>query len=847
MGFVVACLIVALAALWNRVSSMKKEMDLLRADLDRVSTGRTGSAKPAVIPPVTVRTSQPIASPVAPETTVTGKDVSGVRSDKPSPWAPAAPLEMSDEDVSSLPVPSGPQRRDGRRDEAAIGSGGFEHLFGRTLPIWAGGLTLAITGILGVKWSIDAGILTEGVRVFLGILFGLGLIGGAFSMRDRDDVRIAQSLSGAGIASLYGAVLSAHLLYGLIGSGAALSGMIVVTLAGGALSMLFGAPSALLALVGGLAAPALIGGEGNVPALSLYVMAITGGASFLARLQDRLWLAGSAMAGGLLWAAVAEIGMQSGSIFVVMLVLFSAFLVPLVSSRDSAKAPFGIVGAAFGTLQCAGLVLLGGFGIVQWTGLLLATAGCLWLARNEAFRMLPAMAGGVAFLVLLAWNDADSAALVLLTLLFAGLHAIHAAWRVSRSESGIRLESARLMASAPLAALAIVAHRLPEAGTVSGAICAIAAALMAISIEWISKRNPDEGMHVARPVAVVFGLLAAWWMVGETAFPVAAAGLALGAFWRRGWEAAGGLATGVLTISVLVVDAAWFSSAAGSLAGRPFLVTGLPPLSDLLRTLVPLAVVTGVAFMKMRDVNVIVSRCLVLLGASAGLVLAHSLWKQVFAIDGTEAFISLGMVERTLWQFILAAGAVAAFQFDRRLSVALGGMSLLHFGWFTLLIHDPAWNMQQVGSMPLFNLMSLSCLTALALLHLAGRIDLLRPMEVARNVAQMLLITMTGLLVLRQAFAGSLMASATVSQAEDIVRSLLIVLISIAFLLHGLRKQALPWRIGSLLLMLAAVIKVFIFDVSGLDGLARIASFAALGFSLIGVGWLYARLLPERS
>ena len=44
--------------------------------------------------------------------------------------------------------------------------------------------------------------------------------------------------------------------------------------------------------------------------------------------------------------------------------------------------------------------------------------------------------------------------------------------------------------------------------------------------------------------------------------------------------------------------------------------------------------------------------------------------------------------------------------------------------------------------------------------------------------------------------------------------------------------------------MLAAVGKVFIHDAAGLDGLARIASFVALGLSLIGVGWLYAKYLP---
>jgi len=43
--------------------------------------------------------------------------------------------------------------------------------------------------------------------------------------------------------------------------------------------------------------------------------------------------------------------------------------------------------------------------------------------------------------------------------------------------------------------------------------------------------------------------------------------------------------------------------------------------------------------------------------------------------------------------------------------------------------------------------------------------------------------------------------------------------------------------------MLLAVFKVFIFDAAGLDGLARIASFLALGVCLIGIGWFYSRQL----
>ncbi|MCB2068052.1 MAG: DUF2339 domain-containing protein, partial [Erythrobacter sp.] len=57
------------------------------------------------------------------------------------------------------------------------------------------------------------------------------------------------------------------------------------------------------------------------------------------------------------------------------------------------------------------------------------------------------------------------------------------------------------------------------------------------------------------------------------------------------------------------------------------------------------------------------------------------------------------------------------------------------------------------------------------------------------------------------------------------------------------RTGSQSWRIGSLVLMLLAVLKVFLVDAAGLEGLLRVASFLALGLSLIGIGWIYARQL----
>lgn len=72
--------------------------------------------------------------------------------------------------------------------------------------------------------------------------------------------------------------------------------------------------------------------------------------------------------------------------------------------------------------------------------------------------------------------------------------------------------------------------------------------------------------------------------------------------------------------------------------------------------------------------------------------------------------------------------------------------------------------------------------------------------------------------MLRQLFAGSLLIAVPMGEVEDILRSVLAIGLAIGFLLWGMRQDARDWRI---------------------------ASFLALGFSLIGTGWLYNCVLNE--
>ncbi|SNS52627.1 Uncharacterized membrane protein [Sphingomonas laterariae] len=336
----------------------------------------------------------------------------------------------------------------------------FEELFGSRLPIWAGGVTLAVAGFFLVKYSIDTGLLSPGVRVVLALIFAALLIGGAEAARRipalARDPRVAQALAGAGIATAYIAVLIAHNLYGLIPSLTAFLALASVTAAAIGLALRFGAPSAVLGLIGGLAAPALAGGEdANAPVLALYLMLVIGAIAGVSRRQGWLWLAIAALVGGFGWAglliATSVIDIATASA-IGLLLLALAFAMPILAAGTAAIEPTrwlraGTVIAA--AVQLALLIVQGGFSPLVWGFYGLLAIGAVLLARIDPRQwMLPPIALGVALVTIALW---PTPSLPLLAAVGGGLIAILAgpalvdAWDRTRGRVGVAQGSAALI------------------------------------------------------------------------------------------------------------------------------------------------------------------------------------------------------------------------------------------------------------------------------------------------------------------------------------------------------------------------------------------------------------------
>lgn len=727
----------------------------------------------------------------------------------------------------------------------ASGGSTFESLFGRTLPIWGGGLTLAIAGILVVKWSIDIGLLSPAVRVILGLLFGTGLVAGAEAARrfDISDDRIPQALSGAGVAAMYGSVIAASVLYGIIGDAVAMAGLVAVTVTGGALSLRFGAPSAALALAGGLAAPAIVGGEPNLPILSIYLAMVSAGAAWLGRIRGSSWLSGAAMAGVSLWSVGMIMSAPGGldAAFAGLLILCAGFAIPVIS-RAEPSSVIRSAGVVAAVVQCGALVASGGHGAVQWTMLGAATALALLLSERTGMRSLPSVVLGVFVVTAVSWVSAAPVGLLVVLLVFGVMHAVHALFSLSVPERRDVIDAARL-AVIPLISCAVFQVRFPgmeDAAAATlwgvGALLTFGAAAAVRGVLYTEVSRPAEAVGAAMATAAVALCLPR--EIVPAALVAAGAAFTL----TRGWRVSTLAFSAFAAAASLPVVGEWLVGTVGrTLLASPVLIGDLPSAGDIAWTMPAAVAACLLAGWRVPALRTATAAA----GCALGVVMLHTGWRSLTGISTEELFIARGMLDRTVWEAVLAAAAVLAWRVDRRLSAGLALASLAHFGIFTLGTFNPMWSAQAVGDLPLLNLVTVSHGVAIGLLWACGRVDLDDNWARARRICQMVLITMFAVGILRQIFGGDIPALVPVSGLEDVLRSVTAIAVAIGLLIHGLRTGVVDWRAGSLVLMLCAVTKVFLFDADGLDGLARVASFAALGFSLIGVGWLYSRLLPE--
>ncbi len=715
---------------------------------------------------------------------------------------------------------------------------------------------------------------------------------------------IPSILTAAGTVTAFGTVYAAHALYGFIGPAFAFLLLGAIGVATMFAAALHGPMLAGLGLAGAYAGPLLVASDKPSPwPVVLYLAVVAASAHGLARLRRWLWLAAFAVGGAFLWglpyldqaAAGSYEWARAGFAHVLLqLALAAVFMAiePHVGVKDEDAEVDQVATGALLAMAVLAVAMLSDsrFEAIGWVPFAAAAAGLLaatgWLsppaAAGAAFAGLPVVAVAAFWPGLKEVPDASllapfaahvlrlpenvSAYLTMLALLATGTAAVagYRLWRgptLSAPVSGLYALGATVP---PLLALVLAYLRITQFDT--SIPFALFGIVLAGGFVWIAERFLARELVVPLPgIRLGTGAFAA--------AAIAALSFALVAFLSRGYM--------TVAFALMALGTAYVSTLRDIPLLRPavaaigFLVLGriiwdpvimgadvgrLPILNWLLIGYGVPAVAFALAgrILELRAVD-LAQR---LADALAVLFTALLLFFQVrHALNGGDPLAPTSShVEQGLHVLLAILMAYVLMRLDlargnivfRWASIALGTIAILFAVFGLLLIENPLFDgaRNEVAGPAVFSSLLLAYfLPGIAAAFLARTARGVRP-----NWYVTSLFILAGILVffyvtleIRHVFQGpDIDLFRSTGGAEHWAYSAGWLLLGIVYLAYGIWRGAGVARFASALLVLLAVVKVFLFDLSELTGLWRALSFITLGAVLIGIGLAYQKLVFAR-
>jgi uncharacterized membrane protein len=776
-------------------------------------------------------------------------------------------------------VPSTP-----RAEKPAAGAAGLEAALGADWSVWIGGVALALGALLLVRYSIEQGWFGPAARCVLGLALGAALIAAGEWLRrretaSRNPTQTPAVLSAAGAVAGFGAIYAAHGLYGFIGPTLAFAALGALGVATMLAAALHGPWLAGLGLVGAGAAPLLVASAAPDPWPVVLYLAIVQAAAFgLARLRDWDWLAEAAAAGAALWAlllAAAPDGLHAALaqtlIGAVAAALYSAFRrqsPPL--DRVATILPGGLAGVAALVVASATPIGLDAATTATLCAILagVALAGAF---RACAAALLP-IVGAAAVAISFVWpGNPDAPARTLGPIL---LHAPHAPEHflvvaIFAASIVVGLATRRLAmdgllypqatayafaaAATPLAVAATVYLRLAD-GPSSLSFALVAAAIGAgfVSLAHFFRAAGSNatatlaqgvfatGALAALALALVFfldrGMLTVALALSATAAAFVSARLAIPAL------RAPTAALGLLVLARLLLEPRIVGPMLGTTPIFNWLLLGYGAPALAFAAAARLLRRPGKA-----DAPTSIAEALATLFAA---LLVY--FEIRHALNGGDIFargtglVELGLLATTSLLFTLALVEIDPRRrspiFD--IGALLFGAAACVFSVGVATIADPLLSCRPLegGADLLLGYAAPAAAAALLMRRAHG----LRPIWFTRaaGALSVALLFLYASLETRRWFNGAeLCAQHGAGEMEVWAYSAAWLALGVMLLVYGLVRGFAGARFASALFIVAATLKIFLYDLAGLEGLWRAFSFIGLGFVLIGVGLAYQKLV----
>ncbi len=845
------------------------------------------AAAPTAAPPATAP--QPIAPDAAAATPPAPPAVAAPP--PPPPFAPPPPPPAS---AAPRPTPAP------ARAEPAVS---LEEQFGTRWVVWAGGIALALGGFFLVRYSIEQDLFGPGARIFLGALLAAGLIAAGEWTRRKERrsgvagaaiANIPSILTAAGTAVAYATVYASYALYGFVDAPVAFVLLGAVALATLAAALLHGPALAGLGLVGGEVTPLLVASDHpNYWALYVFLGVVTAASFALARLRLWRWLAITAVVFGVLWMfpgindarvpSLAPHAFHALAGFALAAVLIVAGL--LFGPSAHAEKIDGVSSSSLAAYVFAAMVLviarfhdpatLTVFGI-----LVVATVAIAW-RTDAAVGAVPPVAV-FAMLVMVAWSvqpvtehlvvpggptagvipdpaEAYTGAHLALGALFALLFGGAGFLAQGRSQRAlIPVLWAAAGAFAPVAIMVAVYYRVAgwERSFPFAGLALALAALFAVATETLARRAPRPGAAAqalfatgsiaALALALTFALEKGW-------LTIALALMVPGIAWIVAQRPLPMLRWLAAAITVLVVARiAWEPRIVGTDVGTTPIFNWL-----LYGYGVPaLAFWTGGHLLRKRADDAPAR----MVDAAAILFTVLTCFLEIrHYMTGGDVYAShSGLAELALQVSVGLATAIGLERLRARTgsivhnvgAIVIAGLALAGIVFGLFVAENPLLTGEAVGG-PFFNLILLGYgLPAVLAITLALIARATRPMgyrAVAAATSVLLALAFLSLEVTR-AYHGSVLIAGARTGAEQYTYSAVWLAYGVLLLLIGIALASKPARLASAAVVLLTIAKVFLVDMADLSGAWRALSFIGLGLVLVGIGYLYQRLLfPRRA
>lgn len=760
-------------------------------------------------------------------------------------------------------------------------------------------LSLALAGLFLVQYGVENDLFPPTARVIAALAFGAALITGGEVVRrrygdgpDRATAYIPSVFSGAGLVSLFGAVAAARLLYDLIGIEVAFAGMASVGLLGVALGWMHGPLLTTVGVVGAFVAPLLVGS--TVPAnnwLYLYFGIVTAVGLGVDTLRRWAWVSALSVALGF---GMGWLTLQGGGtsltvgfqVFVLVLaglailiparslwpdhdgVLVSAWVAQPTGARPG--FPTALAGAAVAA-ACVGLIWTSGIGAdAFWPGVsglvVLAVALALWSLSAPALQdlaLLPALGliavvaleGQMGGPVLRAFEAAyaESAeadypiAVTLLWALGLGLSAI-AAGRALRPGFGVAWAmGAAVLAPAMAIAIEVTWQPAQVIDAYAWALHAMvmAAVMVAFALRFAQVDGADKtraSMFVLSAMASIsFGLVL---ILSSAALTVALAiTVVVAALLDRRFD---------LPLMQLAVSVGVIAVGARLIADPGLAWAQDAPLWEVMLAYGG-ALAAFLAALWALDGKARVSATVMLDTAAwstGGTLVSLLLFRMLERMTGTDNNLThwaMGLYA-TIWLGLMVAQLLRLQDLGGLLGVVRAALAavfgLIGFGALALgltllspLLSD--WGGDVAGPAILNTLLVAYLLPAMVLGLAAWRVRF-RVLRLGVFGVALGLSAVWAFAALRHVWQGAsgMALSNGFLQPELYSYTVALLVTGAALFYQSLARGSTLLRRAGLVVIGLAVAKVFLIDISGLEGLTRVLSLVVLGLSLAALAWL---------